>query len=226
LRGLQFNDRLRDPFPHCHPPEQPTRGRLIRPGAGSTKQVRFAFPLLLKCLVQDVACALTLARMRLSDISSYHLERVAHVATILGVPLVFLTVLFGYFQVLDGNRAARLTNFITLTTRFFNPTNTEIIDAVENWRPILPPKGKFTEAQLDNYLADFDTIDEAYDEGFLSEPQLCMLSYYITLTATNKEISNYIAKVRRLQRAEATPWFVGYYRLVELVQNSRLPDCR
>jgi hypothetical protein len=97
---------------------------------------------------------------------------------------------------------------------------------VENWRPILLPKGKFTEAQLDNYLADFDTIDEAYDEGFLSEPQLCMLSYYITLTATNKEISNYIANVRRLQKAESTPWFVGYYRLVDLVQNSRLPNCR
>ena len=70
--------------------------------------------------------------MRWSDISSDQLKRSAHVATIIGVPLFLLTVLFGYFQILDGNRAARLTNFITLTTRFFNPINTQIIDAIEN----------------------------------------------------------------------------------------------
>ena len=164
--------------------------------------------------------------MRWRGIRSDQLERAAHAATIIGVPLVILTVLFGYFQILDGNRATRLTNFITLTSRFFNPTNTEIIDAIENWKPILPPKGKFTEAQLDNYLADFDTINEVHEEGLLTDAQLCMFSYYITLTATNKEISNYIAKVRRAQTAGSKPFFNGYYRLVELVGNSRLPDCR
>jgi hypothetical protein len=164
--------------------------------------------------------------MRWPDFSSVQLERAAHAATIIGVPLVLLTVLFGYFQLLDNNRAARLTNFITLTTRFFNPANTAIIDAIENWKPILAPKGKFTEADLDNYLADFDTIDEVYEESLLSETQLCMFSYYIALTATNKEISKYIAKVRQLQTAGSKPWFVGYYRLVELVGKSRLPECR
>jgi hypothetical protein len=164
--------------------------------------------------------------MRWRGISSEQLERAAHAATVIGVPLVFLTVLFGYFQILDGNRAARLTNFITLTIRFFDPANTEIIDAVENWRPILAPGGKFTEAQLDNYLADFDAIDEVYEEDLLTEPQLCMFSYYITITAANKEIRAYIAKVRRLQSAGSKPFFIGYYKLVELVGKSRLPDCR
>jgi hypothetical protein len=164
--------------------------------------------------------------MRWGRISSDQLERAAHVATIIGVPLVLLTVLFGYFQILDGNRAARLTNFITLTARFFNPTNTEIIDAIENWKLILVPKGKFTEAQLDTYLADFDTIDEVYKEHLLSEAQLCTFSYYIILTATNKEISNYIAKIRRAQATGSKPFFLGYYRLVERVGKSKLPDCR
>jgi hypothetical protein len=164
--------------------------------------------------------------MRWGRISSRQLERAAHVATIIGVPLVLLTVLFGYFQILDSNRAERLTNFITLTTRFFDPINTDIIDAIENWKPILRPRGKFTEAQLDNYLADFDSIDEVYEEGFLSEAQLCMFSYYITLTATNKEISEYITKVRRAQTAGSKPFFGGYYKLVELVEKSKLPECR
>jgi hypothetical protein len=164
--------------------------------------------------------------MRWRGISSEQLERAAHAATVIGVPLVFLTVLFGYFQILDGNRAARLTNFITLTIRFFDPANTEIIDAVENWRPILTPKGRFTEAQLDNYLSDFDTINEVYQEGLLSEEQLCMFSYYVNITAANKEIRAYIARVRRLQSAGSKPFFVGYYRLVELIGKSRLADCR
>lgn len=164
--------------------------------------------------------------MRWIGIISDQLERAAHAATIIGVPLVFLTVLFGYFQTVDSNRAARLTNFIALTNRFFNSTNTEIIYAEENWKPVLAPVGKFTEAQLDNYLADFDTIDEAYEEGLLSEVQLCMFSYYIILTATNKEISGYIAKIRRAQTPGAKPFFIGYYRLVEHIGKSRLPDCR
>ena len=61
-------------------------------------------------------------------------------------------------------------------------------------KPILAPEGKFTEAQLDNYLEDFEIIEEVYEEGLLSEAQLCMFSYYVTLTANNKEISDYIKK--------------------------------
>jgi hypothetical protein len=169
--------------------------------------------------------ALTTLWMQWGGISSIRLERAAHAATIIGVPLVLLTVLFGYFQILDSNRAARLTNFITLTARFFDSTNTEIIDALENWKPILLPAGKFTEAQLDNYLADFDIIDEVFEEDLLTEAQLCEFSYYIKLTATNKEISRYIVKIRRAQAAGSKPFFVGYDRLVDLVRNSRLPDC-
>jgi hypothetical protein len=164
--------------------------------------------------------------MRWGRISSDQLERAAHAATIIGVPLVLLTILLGYFQTLDSNRAARLTNYITLVSRVFNPANTQIIDAIENWKPILVPEGKFTEAQLDNYLTDFETIDEAYEEGLLSEAQLCMFSYYIILTAGNNEISDYIKKIRQAQAAGSKPFFVGYYRLVELIGKSRLPDCR
>jgi hypothetical protein len=90
----------------------------------------------------------------------------------------------------------------------------------------LVPEGKFTEAQLDNYLTDLETIDEVYEEGLLSEAQLCMFSYYITLTASNKETSDYIKKIRQEQNPASKPFFTGYYRLVELVKKSRLPDCR
>ena len=164
--------------------------------------------------------------MRWGGIRSDQLERAAHAATIIGVPLVFLTILLGYFQILESNRAARLTNFITLASRVFNPANTQIIDAIENWKPILAPEGKFTEAELDNYLTDFETIDEVYEEGLLSEAQLCTFSYYITITKSNREISDYVKKIRQAQSASSKPFFIGYYRLIELVEKSRLPDCR
>jgi len=180
----------------------------------------------LKRLVPVAVEALTPSRMRWRRISSVQLERAAHAATIIGVPLVLLTILLGYLQTLESNRVARLTNYITLVSRVFNPANTQIIDAIENWKPILVPEGKFTEAQLDNYLTDFETIDEVYEEGLLSEAQLCMFSYYITLTASNNEISNYIKKIRQAQAAGSKPFFIGYYRLVKLIGKSRLPDCR
>jgi hypothetical protein len=164
--------------------------------------------------------------MRWGRISSDQLQRAAHAATMIGVPLVFLTVLFGYFQLLDSNRAERLTNFITLTAQFFNPANTEIIDALENVKPILQPNGQFTEAQVDSYLTYFDTIDEAYQEGLLSKAQLCMFSYYIALTATNYEILRYIAKIRRAQPAGSRPFFIGFDRLGALIWKRKLPDCR
>jgi hypothetical protein len=179
-----------------------------------------------KWLVRMAGGTLTNSRMRWGGISSDQLERAAHAATIIGVPLVLLTILLGYFQTIESNRAARLTNYITLVNRVFSPANTQIIDAIENWKPILAPAGKFTEAQLDNYLTDFETIDEVYEEGLLSESQLCMFSYYIILTANSKEISDYIKKIREAQSATSKPFFIGYYRLVELVEKSRIPDCR
>lgn len=75
------------------------------------------------------------------------LGRWAYVATIIGVPLLLAALLLGYYQMRDANKAARLTNFITLTNEFFNPTNIAIISAIEEGKPILiENKGKYTDA--------------------------------------------------------------------------------
>jgi hypothetical protein len=97
--------------------------------------------------------------------STETLERWAYVSTVIGVPFLLAALLLAYFQVRDTNKAARLTNFITLTSEFFNPTNTGIISVIEAGEPILVEnKGKYTDAQLDNYLGEFDTIYTAYME--------------------------------------------------------------
>src|SRR5215472_899541 len=128
---------------------------------------------------------------RIRQISTETLGRWAYVATIVGVPLLFAALLLGYCQMRDANKAARLTNFVTLTNEFFNPANTAIISTIEDGKPILTEnKGKFTDAQLDNYLGEFDTIERAYSEGLLSEEHLCIsFSYYTDITNKNKEVT-------------------------------------
>lgn len=156
-----------------------------------------------------------------------YVERGAYISTIIGLPLVFLALILGYFQLKEGNRAARLTNYITLTDQFFNRKNTQIISAIENAKPILSEnKGAFTDEDLDNYLGDFETIYTAFQEGLLSEKQLCVsFSYYLERTEGNVEIKDYIASSRKAQRKSASPYFVGFSRLVQVARSSKLPDC-
>jgi hypothetical protein len=121
-----------------------------------------------------------------------------------------------------------LTNFITLTNEFFNPTNTAIISTIEDGEPILiENKGKYTDAQLDNYLGEFDTIDTAYTEGLLSEEHPCIsFSYYAGITNENKEITAYIKSQRRTQGRDSSAFFLGFSKVVKVVAESGLPDCR
>jgi hypothetical protein len=86
-------------------------------------------------------------------------------------------------------------NNIALNTMFFNDANTGIIDAIESNKPILKEhKGSYTDDQLDNYLGDFDTIDQVYSEKLLTEDQMCIsFSYFVVTALSNPEVKNYIA---------------------------------
>jgi hypothetical protein len=160
-------------------------------------------------------------------VSTETLGRWAYAATIIGVPLLLAALLLAYCQIRDASKAARLTNFITLTNEFFNPTNTAIISTIEDGKPILiENKGRYTDAQLDNYLGEFDTIDTAYTEGLLSEEHLCIsFSYYADITNKNKEITAYIKSQRRTQGRNSSPFFLGFSKVVKVVAESGLPDC-
>jgi hypothetical protein len=160
-------------------------------------------------------------------VSTETLGRWAYAATIIGVPLLLAALMLAYCQIRDASKAARLTNFITLTNEFFNPTNTAIISTIEDGKPILiENKGRYTDAQLDNYLGEFDTIDTAYTQGLLSEEHLCIsFSYYADITNKNKEITAYIKSQRRTQGRNSSPFFLGFSKVVRVVAESGLPDC-
>lgn len=170
--------------------------------------------------------------------SKERLEKAAAVITIIGFPVIAVSMLFGYYQfkatadqitatndqLTAIQKVADSQNNIALNAEFFNdPTNIGIINDLYNSAPILVEHGgQYNDAQLDKYLGDFDTISDAYDEGFLSQADLCdSFSYYITATIQNKEVQRYMAAEAR----QDTAYFSGLPELNTDVANSTDTDC-
>jgi hypothetical protein len=157
------------------------------------------------------------------------LEWWSSLVTVISLPLVIFTLGLTYYQLKEGQKTAKLTNFIALTEAFFNETNTEIINTLYEGKPILKRhKGSFTLAQLDNFLGDFDTIYAAFEEDLLSEKQICIsFSYYLYLANTTGEIKTYISTERSKQAVGSDqPFFSGFDHLFEVVSKSKFPECR
>jgi hypothetical protein len=99
---------------------------------------------------------------------------------------------------------------------FLRDANTGIINAIEK------RNGKIltehTTTQLDNYLGDFETIDQAYREGLLTPDELCTsFSYYVTATSKNEEVQKYMA--------ENSEFFGGLKDLEAVVKHSTNKNC-
>ena len=101
-----------------------------------------------------------------------------------------------------------------------DPRNVGIIEAIENKKPILKSAtGDFSTAQLDKYLGDLQTIDDVYQEGLLTEEELCgSFSVYIQETEANQEVKDYL-------KANAK-YFSGLPHLFATVDNSKDENCR
>jgi hypothetical protein len=155
-----------------------------------------------------------------SDKSS---RRLIFLTWILIIFTVVLVVMTG-FLIVDGRKAVSTQNNIALTSQFFNNADTKIITAIENGNPILTENhGQFTDAELDNYLGNFDTIQSSYDNGLLSQDDLCdSFSYYIGITNQDTEVQNYIAEQQKLY--PGTFMSLGY--LAKIVSNSNNPNCK
>jgi hypothetical protein len=90
-------------------------------------------------------------KMLLTTISNLNLEQWAAVVTIIGLPLLLISLILAYVQLSALKKVAQSQNAIALNTMFFNdPINIGIMGAIEEGAPILKEhKGKFLTAQLD-----------------------------------------------------------------------------
>jgi hypothetical protein len=93
------------------------------------------------------------------------------IVTIIGFPLLLISLILAYVQLWALKRVAQSQNTIALNTLFFNdPTNIGIMGTIEEGAPILKEhKGEFLTVQLDKYLGDFETVASIYHEGLLTK---------------------------------------------------------
>jgi hypothetical protein len=143
------------------------------------------------------------------------LDVLALIVTVLAFPVIA-------YQLWDVERIARSQNNILLSTMFFHdPTNLGIINAIENKKPILKTpggEGQFTSTQLDGYLGDLETVYDVYDEGLLSEAELCgSFSVYVQAEA-DSEVQDYLK--------ENSHYFSGLPKLFDIVDHSKNENCR
>lgn len=139
------------------------------------------------------------------------------------IALTVLIVVLTLFLIIDAGKQSQSQDSLSLNSEFFAPTNTGIINAIENDKPILiENQGQYTDAQLDNYLGDFDDIENAYQEGLLNESDFCdSFSYYVQITDGNAEIQKYIAEVNKVDAGSDT----SVADLAVIVSKSKNENC-
>jgi hypothetical protein len=165
---------------------------------------------------------ITFITSKIVHIKTETLEWIAYIVAIIGFPLLIASTFIAIYQIHETNRAVSAQNNIALNTMVFNSDkNSAIIDAIEKGDKILKENGgKFLDSQLDSYLGDYETIFQAYDEGYLSEDELCTsFSYYVAAIFKNKEIQDYMSG------KENEEFFEGLSDLNKLVQRSKNRNC-
>jgi len=152
------------------------------------------------------------------------LERAAFIVAIVGFPLLVISTCAVLYQFIEVRHIASSQNHILLSNLFFRDANTAVIDAIEinaidGKKQILRKHGgEYTDTRLDNYLGDFDIIDQVYKEGLLTEDELCRsFSYYVTATLKNEEVKQYMAK--------NPDYFDGIKELKAVVDKSKKKSC-
>jgi hypothetical protein len=159
---------------------------------------------------------------RILRIKTETLERFTYLVAIVGFPLLILSTLAAFYQIREMRHIVASQNNIALNAMVFdNERNSAITDAIENGNKILKENGgKFFDSQLDSYLGDYETVFQAYNEGYLTEEQLCVsFSYYVTAIFKNPEIQEYI---RRKDNAE---FFGGASELNRAIKHSKNVNC-
>jgi hypothetical protein len=122
----------------------------------------------------------------------------------------------------DQLKIAKSQNNIALNQMFYgDPRNVGIIEAIESKKSILKTPGgdgQFSNAQLDKFLCDLETVYDVYDEGLLTDTELCgSFSVYIQEVEANQEIKDYL-------KANAK-YFSGLPDLFAIVDKSKNEYC-
>jgi hypothetical protein len=146
-------------------------------------------------------------------------ERFERIAKILQLVILIVGVaaLFQIpSQIKQARQAIGKNSFDVLwqiDTRLRERPNAAIYIAIEHKRPIIGKK--ITEDDLDIYLSDLSSIEDAYTRGLISIDDIYeWFSDYIISTYENNEIKAYITKLQK----EDSEYYVSFVDLYNRVQ--------
>ncbi len=126
-------------------------------------------------------------------------ERIARVIQLLILILGVASLIAIPYQIWQARLAANKVTFDVLwqlDTKLRERVNDKIYLAIEHKRPIIT--NKITEDDLDLYLSDLCSIEDAYTRNIISIDDVYeWFSDYIINTYENKEVKAYISKLRR-----------------------------
>lgn len=129
------------------------------------------------------------------------LQAIAAIAIIAGV-------IFTAIQIRDlrNNQSAQL--MLEFDRELNSNINASIITAIENNLPILKENGgEFTETDIDHYLGIYELLNNISEVGIISDDMLYnAFSYWVVTTYQNKEIQDYLSKIRE----EDESFFLGF----------------
>ena len=128
-------------------------------------------------------------------------------------------------QILDARHLARTEDAIAINSEFFNNANNlAVVSAFDRGGPILlENRGSISDAQLEQYLDDFQTIDRAWQDHMLREVDLCdAYDHRVAQIFANGEVLAYITKQRK---ADPTYWD-GLDELHRVLMASKNSRCR
>ena len=146
-------------------------------------------------------------------------ESFSHFLRFIEVVAIVGGVIFAGYQLRDlrNNQSAQF--MLEFNQALSSPINTKIIFALENNKPIfIENGGEFTTADIDNYLGNYELLNNTYQVGLISNDMLYNgFSYDIVKTYQNTEIKNYLAEIRKNENDEFL--FAGFEQLAKNLEN-------
>ena len=103
---------------------------------------------------------------------------------------------------LEDNRKIASANFVLQIEQRLNGNRYDNITAAiednkSTW-PLLKPRGKFTESNIEDYIGNYDEVGTLYKDGLINESLAYDdFSYDVEKAYCNKDIYNYIQDLRK-----------------------------
>lgn len=148
-------------------------------------------------------------------------ERVLRVLEVIFIALAALVILqiprqIREWEYSQENRS--LDVLFRLEDRMLNKTNQQIFITIENGGPLLKPPGKFTSDELDLYLDDLMSIEDAYSRNLIDIESTYSWFYdYFYFTSRNPEIKEYL----KIIREKNSDYYGVFEEIVEKLEEYR-----